>query len=344
MTSPRHTAAPPPPADNSAPPRGKLARSALLGVVFLAGFGAGALATGNPDGSARPVVAGLSDGPATASAGDPVAQMAAASAITRDGDRQRGNEARALAEAQTPPDPIPESGGAPLATAGERTTASVSTLAQRLASVSQELNRLRGRVAMLEQQTLAGDDGADAGGGEETAPVMPVRTSQERWDALVSSGVPEGQADDILDRQASLELARLELRDRAAREGWSDSERFRQQSGDLARDVVDLRDEVGEAAYDRYLFNTGARNRVEVESVMQGSAGEASGLLPGDVIEAYAEERIFDARALRDATTRGRRGEQVLLQLRRGDVVVETWVPRGPIGVRLGSVRLEPLP
>jgi S1-C subfamily serine protease len=105
---------------------------------------------------------------------------------------------------------------------------------------------------------------------------------------------------------------------------------------------MDLRRELGDNAYDRYLFNTGVPNRVRVTSVMQGSAAHDAGLLPGDVIEAYDRLQIYDGRELREATTAGIRDESVPVVIRRGEIVLDAWLPRGPIGISLERVRVMP--
>jgi hypothetical protein len=91
-------------------------------------------------------------------------------------------------------------------------------------------------------------------------------------------------------------------------------------------------------------YGTGEDNRVQVDSVIPGSAAEIAGLQAGDLIESYADERLFAFSELRNKTTEGEYGEQVAVQVRRGPRVIETWVPRGPLGVTLSSARVEPVP
>ena len=103
-----------------------------------------------------------------------------------------------------------------------------------------------------------------------------------------------------------------------------------------------MRDEIGVDVYDRYLFETGQDNRVLVDSVIPGSAGEGSGMLPGDVIERYGEQPVYDFRDLRTATSDGERGELVPVTVRRGRELVELLLPRGPIGIGLDATRIDP--
>lgn len=170
----------------------------------------------------------------------------------------------------------------------------------------------------------------------------PPRTPQERRDTLVSAGVDTALADDIVAREGRRELDRLDLRDLAVREGWIGSDRYRSELERLADESEDLRGEIGDAAYDRMLYLSGEDNRVRVAAVIPGSAAEAAGLEPGDLIESYAGERLFAYAELRERTSDGERGELVAVRVRRGSGVLDAWVPRGPLGVRLEMTRAQP--
>jgi C-terminal processing protease CtpA/Prc len=150
-------------------------------------------------------------------------------------------------------------------------------------------------------------------------------------------------AADFVWRQDRNELDRLELRDLAIREGWYRSERYRQELRRLRKEAPDLRAEVGDEIYDRYLFASGRDNRVHVTSVISDSPADAAGIRPGDIVETYGGERIFNQAELRGATTDGELGELVPLQLRRANGArVQVWLPRGPLGIRMGLTHLDP--
>jgi len=229
------------------------------------------------------------------------------------------------AEPEEPPQPAPE------------VVARLEDLTDGWGRMQAELAELRQRVAMLEQRpAVPATDEAE----EDRAPV--ARTPDEQRAALVAAGVSPDVADDILWRRSQLSLARLELNDQASREGWRNTERYRDELRRINEQRVSLRDELGSDAYDRYLYQSGEDNRIRVEGVIPGSAGEESGLQRGDVIEMYGDTPIFGARDLRSATTEGERGELVPVQVRRGGSIVEMWLPRGPIGIQLDSTRVEP--
>jgi hypothetical protein len=231
---------------------------------------------------------------------------------------------------------------APVVAAAPEPTADprVATLLAAWRDAEARLADLQARLVQVEQ-TLAGRIAAgDTSLDRPTAP----RTPDERRTTLVAAGVDAGLADDIIWQEARLELDRLTLRDRAVREGWIGTDRYREEAGQLGGEARPLRDEIGDLAYDRYLYLTGEDNRVAVAAVLPGSAAEGVGLQAGDLIESYAGERMYAADALRDGTTQGESGELVPVRVRRGRGIVEVWVPRGPLGIRLDMTRAEPLP
>lgn len=204
------------------------------------------------------------------------------------------------------------------------------------------LSDLQARLVQVEQ-TLAGRI-ANTGGERESDRPVPPSTPDDRRKALVAAGVDLGLADDIIWREGRLELDRLTLRDQAVREGWIGTDRYREEVSRLTGEPKSLREEIGDDAYDRYLYLTGEDNRVRVSAVIPGSAAEAAGLQPGDLIESYAGERPFGYVELRDITTAGEAGELIAVRVRRGGGTVETWVPRGPLGIRMEATRAEPGP
>jgi hypothetical protein len=231
---------------------------------------------------------------------------------------------------ETPPDvPTISAGDVVTPQALKSLESQVTDLLSRLANVEQTLNRV----------LTASSTPADA--NEESRPPAP-RTADERRGALVAAGLDPVLAEDLVLREAQRSLERLSLRDQAIREGWLGSAEYRDELSRINADARSLREEIGEEIYDRYLFATGEDNRVKIDSVIPGSAAEIAGLQPGDLIEAYADERLFDFSELRRKTTEGEYGEQVAVRVRRGGRVVETWIPRGPLGVTLNSARVEP--
>jgi hypothetical protein len=223
-------------------------------------------------------------------------------------------------------------------TASDALASRLQELSQGWGRMQAELAELRQRVALIEQREAT----AAAAANPENPAVARPKTPEEQRDALLKAGVAPKLAEDVLLRQSQDALARLELRDQAVREGWLDSDRYREELGRINAQRLSLRDEIGIDAYDRYLFETGQDNRIRVDAVIPGSNGEESGILAGDILESYANQKIFDFRDLRSATSDGERGELVPVIVRRGGEELELWLQRGPIGIQLDSLRADP--
>ena len=205
--------------------------------------------------------------------------------------------------------------------------------------VNQALAQLQARVATLEGQLS----------GPATTDVDATSQSRTRESAtglsqatLEAAGLDPVQAAGILQRQSSLDMQRLELRDQASREGWAGTDRFFEAMRNLNGDVASLRAEIGDEAYDRFLYLTGQPNRVVIDSVINDSPAQLAGLQAGDVVINYADGRIFSWVDLRDATRAGQRGEYVIMRVQRDGELFELNVPRGPLGVRMDMEQIEP--
>jgi hypothetical protein len=216
----------------------------------------------------------------------------------------------------------------------------IDELAEGWGQTQAQLAALRARLETLERRPLPTASGDDDDDGRPA----PPRTPQQRRDLLVQAGVSPDDADEIVWQDAQMTMSRLELRDTATREGWLGTDRYRDELRQLNRGDVPLRDQIGDHAYDRWLYLSGEDNRIAVDRVIPGSAGEEAGLQPGDIVETYDDEQVLDFQDLRAATGRGERDQLIPLRVRRAGEVVELWIPRGPIGIQLDATRVEPLP
>ncbi len=163
---------------------------------------------------------------------------------------------------------------------------------------------------------------------------------------LLAAGFRPDDVERFQARLDEIELSRLYLRDQAAREGWLETPRYREESLALGREFLGLRDEFDESLYDWALFSTGQPNRVAVTEVLGGSAAQSAGLQPGDVIVRYDERLVLNPIELRDATTGGRAGELVSVEVQRAEdpAPLRLFVPRGPLGVRMTPTSVAPPP
>lgn len=169
-------------------------------------------------------------------------------------------------------------------------------------------------------------------------------TGQQGLDekALLEAGVAPDLARTLRQRYEGLEMEQLYLRDRAVREGWSGSDRYREEFRKLNSGYDKLRGEFGEQAYDAMLYASGQDNRVIVASVMAESPAKGAGLQNDDIILSYGDQRIYNWGDLRSASSEGQAGETVSVTLERKGQRLQVYMPRGPLGVRLDSKRVKP--
>ncbi len=153
-------------------------------------------------------------------------------------------------------------------------------------------------------------------------------------DALLEAGFARAEVQAYRERVDGIELERLYLRDRATREGWVDTPRYRRESGELFQALRDTREEFGDELYDWTLYSSGHPNRVRVGEVMEGSPADLAGLEIGDLLVRYGERKIFSPMELRAETTAGVAGETMPVEVARQGEILRLFVPRGPLGIR----------
>jgi len=222
-------------------------------------------------------------------------------------------------------------------------SASLSTDNPRVAQLEQQVQQLSTRLAQLEQQLhqQAEQDGDSAPVDHEASDDQPESDPLNQHN-LEDAGVSTELASDIMRRLGEQEYQRLALRDQAIRDGYFRSGRYFRELRELRQKQLSLRDEIGDQAYDRYLYLTGQNNRVAVTSVMAGSPAEQTGIRQGDILLRYNNHDVFSWNEIRQATTRGELGEYVTVDVLRDGQVMNLTLPRGPLGVKLDATRVEP--
>jgi hypothetical protein len=193
-----------------------------------------------------------------------------------------------------------------------------------------------GAVATAPPEDAVESPGEPATGEAKLAPVDVER--------VIAAGFRREDVERFRTRSDQIDLKRVYLRDRATREGWIGTPQFQQELQAINAEQAGLRSEFDEPLYDWMLFAAGQPNRVGVAGVLAGSAAESVGLAPGDVIVRYDEQLMLSVQDLLGATNAGRAGELVEVEvLRTGQRdPVRLFLPRGPIGVRIAPVIVEP--
>ncbi len=234
--------------------------------------------------------------------------------------------------------------------------AEINQLKQRIAMLERDLDdeiaaridlqqRLQEPPAAINSESFSRDETqlpqtiSDSVSSDENTPAVEPESIEER---LIAVGMP---SDTVRAMKSSVDRKQwqmLQLRDRAIREGWNDSDDYRQQMAELSNPFQGLREEFGDEAYDQYLYASGTPNRVEVQEVYSGSAAADAGLQPGDIVLSYATNTIYSMSSLRESTLEGFSGETILLELERDGRIITTSVPRGPLGITMSAVVVKP--
>lgn len=159
--------------------------------------------------------------------------------------------------------------------------------------------------------------------------------------ALIDSGMGSSQASELKGHFEQLEMERLYLRDRSIRESWS-REKYREAVRSLDSKEGELENQLGESMYDSYLYASGRPNRVSVTSVFPSAQAGIAGIVSGDHIIRYDNQRIYNGFDLREATTGGNAGDTVALEVERDGKTIQFYLARGPLGIRMNSVSVAP--
>lgn len=207
----------------------------------------------------------------------------------------------------------------------------VATLSKKVASLATAKNNIP-VTDETETVTHTGESAADSTGGNT-------------WfdqQALIDVGMTKSEAEQLKTQFEKLELEKLYLRDQAIREGWTGGRRYREEFKKLEAKSDSIKQNLGEDAYDAYLFASKQQNRIAVQSVLSSSAADKAGMLSGDQVIRYNGERIYNGQDLRNATTQGDLTETVPIEILRDDKPMELYVQRGPLGIRMSSVSVAP--
>ncbi len=214
----------------------------------------------------------------------------------------------------------------------------IEQLATEIATLRAERNMLIERLGQLETAVQAAAEMVPAVAAvEDRLPLSEVPTNEEGLEEPVSvpASVQRIQEAGLTDQEfASMQQRAQALYLENFQEEWL-QRREAFLAGAQAQDSRDqLRSELGDDAYDRYLYASGRPNRVRVRRVMVGSAAAQAGIAEGDVLLSYDGERLFGFDDLRTASYQGEPGDTVLLEVRRDDgTVSQMIVTRGPMGI-----------
>ena len=194
------------------------------------------------------------------------------------------------------------------------------------------LNDTIDRLRVLDQSSIgtAASAGSAPGAGRNRSPADARDRDQRSAERLVGVGFTPTEAEWIMRRESELQMEALQTRYDALRAG----EPVSYSTGGARRQA--LRQELGDADYERYLEARDRPTRVAISTVLEGSPALAAGLRPGDQILNYDGRRVFSMDEISALTMEGEAGQNVLVDITRDGVLMQLSIPRGPLGVTGG--------
>jgi C-terminal processing protease CtpA/Prc len=155
-----------------------------------------------------------------------------------------------------------------------------------------------------------------------------------RMEALIDAGLLPSQASMIVRRESELQMEAIRARYEAERSGdLTDFFRSRNATSQA------LREELGDADYERYLVANDRSTNITVSSVIDSSPAQSAGLQAGDQIVRYDGERVFDLGDISRQAAQGEPGQNVVVDIMRNGTPMQIVLPRGPIGITGGRRR-----
>ena len=246
----------------------------------------------------------------------------------------------------------PAPAGGPTIAVEPRAVARLDTLERALAAEAEQRTALEARVAELAAELDGLRDSAPRRAAGPAAPAgaePPFGDPRARFrrdaaalgedaqrrqiELLTNAGFAPDRAEWINTRMQELRMESLQAQYDATREGRP----F--EPGTALAGERTLRNELGEADYERYLQALNRPTSVAVQNVLASSPAERSGLKAGDQVVAYDGQRVFDVRDLNALTLEGTAGESVVVEVRRDGQTLQLVVPRGPMGITGGGFR-----
>ena len=153
-----------------------------------------------------------------------------------------------------------------------------------------------------------------------------ANSTQGQLDRLIEAGFPPDRAAWIVQRESEIQMEALQARYEAMR--GQESQRF---FGSTSN--TELRAELGEVDYERYLTANGRPTTIGIGNVIANSPAQDAGLQPGDQIVRYDGERVFSMMDMAGRIMQNEAEGNVVVDIERNGIPMQLVIPRGPLGV-----------
>ncbi len=207
-------------------------------------------------------------------------------------------------------------------------------LQEELWFLSEELLQLSADNMPGPEPTSSEEQAADESFSSRREEYRRRNSLEGRMERLIEAGFLPSQASMIVRRESELQMESLRSRYEAERSGDpADYWRSRSASSET------LRQELGDADYERYLTANNRSTSVTISSVIDSSPAQSAGLQAGDEIVRYDGERVFSMTDLTRQTMDGTAGQHVVVDIMRDGIPMQIVLPRGPVGISGGRRR-----
>jgi len=208
-------------------------------------------------------------------------------------------------------------------------------------SLQKQLDSLGKQLAALEQNWQLQYSEQSS---QPTSTSSHPESTEKDWfntQALIDGGLSSAEANDLKVFFEQQEMQLMFLRDQSIRESW-DRQKYREELQKVEESSQAFLNQLNDSTYDAYLYASGQPNRVEVTNVLDSSQASSAGIQPGDRIISYDNERIYSGFELRTATSGGDINASVAVEVERDGEILELYLSRGPLGIRMNSISVAP--
>ena len=207
--------------------------------------------------------------------------------------------------------------------------------------LQEEVFYLTSELELMSNMTELSPPGAPAEDGADEEPGDSRRSRREEYrrrnsiegrvERLIEAGFLPSQASMIVSRESELQMESLRARYEAERNG-DPTDYWRNRN--LTSETI--RQELGDADYERYLVANNRSTSITVSSVIESSPAQSAGLQAGDEIIRYDGERVFSMTDLTRQTMDGTAGQNIVVDIMRNGTSMQIVMPRGPVGISGG--------
>ena len=207
-------------------------------------------------------------------------------------------------------------------------------LAEKIEALGNQISRLENRDRIDSDRNR--DDRAQSHTGDSRGtspePEDDLETTGFNAARLAARGLHPTEVDRLRKAWVDYELTREEIADQALREGWFLRPRHQ---AELANLDQELRQDLSDEDFDRYLFALGKPNQLLAGEVLEGSTARDAGLRRGDRILRYDGVRVFTPGDLLLASASHGQDDQIPVEIFQDGGRQTVYVKGGPLGVMI---------